>query len=72
MNNIANSSDWVLIYTTDDQWRLDLIRQVFDSNDIDCVVIDKKDSTFHFGDASIYVKHKDLERAVELIKDIDN
>lgn len=72
MNNRADISGWVLIYIIDDQWRLDLIRQILDSNDIACVVIDKKDSSFHFGNAEIYVKHQDAERAVELIKDIEN
>ena len=37
------------------------------SNDIEAVVMNQKDSSYHFGSVNIYTKEKDMKKAKEII-----
>ena len=67
-----DNTDWTLVYTTNKVWQPNLIKQVLDDNGIVAVVVNKQDSSYLFGNAEIYVRKSDVDKACELLKEIDN
>lgn len=65
-------TEWVLVYTTNRVWQPDIIKQVFEDNGVAVVVVNKQDSSYLFGNAEIYVRQPDIEKANELLKNIDS
>lgn len=64
--------NWTMVYTTNRTWQADMIKQVLETEGIVAVVMNKQDSTYLFGDIEIYVRPSDVDRAKELLKNIDN
>lgn len=64
--------NWTIVFTTDKPWQAEIAKQVLEDNEIASVVINKKDSSYLFGEAEVYVDICNLEKAKELIKNIDN
>ncbi|MCH7658364.1 MAG: DUF2007 domain-containing protein [Bacteroidetes bacterium] len=63
--------DWVRAYDTQQEYIAELARAVLSDNDIESVVINKKDSSYHFfGDIEIYVKRDNILRAKLILKQI--
>lgn len=61
-------TDWVKIYETQSQSNAEIIKGVLEENEIDAVVMNKKDSTIQtFGQIEVYVKPADENAAIELI-----
>jgi hypothetical protein len=61
--------NWTLVYTTNKSHQAELIRTVLEDNDIECVIFNKKDSSYNsFGELEIYVNIECSEKASELIK----
>lgn len=52
---------WELIYTTSNPYQAEIIRASLEENNIDCVIINKQDSSYLiFGEIELYVKHDDV------------
>ncbi|MDZ7741625.1 MAG: DUF2007 domain-containing protein [Bacteroidota bacterium] len=60
--------DWTKIYSTDQKYKVNLLRGLLAENDIESRDISNKDSSFLIGSIDIYVQAKDLERAGQLIE----
>lgn len=60
--------DWTKIYSTDQKYKVNLLRGLLAENDIESRDISNKDSSFLIGSIDIYVQSKDLERAGQLIE----
>jgi hypothetical protein len=58
---------WTKIYTTSDVYKIELLRGLLMDNEIDAVVINKKDSAYLIGDAELYVKADHVIIAKRLI-----
>ena len=52
------NNDWVKVYSTTDIFKAEIIKQMLLSNDIEAVVMNQKDSSYHFGFAEIYKRYK--------------
>ena len=61
------NNDWVKVYSTTDIFKAEIIKQMLLSNDIEAVVMNQKDSSYHFGSVNIYTKEKDMKKAKEII-----
>lgn len=48
--------DWVLIYQTGQAWEAEMQRGLLEDNGIECVLINKQDSAYLFGEVELYVK----------------
>ena len=61
--------NWVRVYTANQVYKVEAVKELLAEEDIEAFVMDKKDSTsFVFGDVELYVQPEDENLAVELIK----
>jgi hypothetical protein len=65
MNNI----NWIKIYSTNQIQQPEIIKSIFEEADIPCTSIDKKDSSYIFGEIEIYVPEEKLAEATSLLKE---
>lgn len=64
--------DWKCIFTTDEPYQAELIKQMLNNNNINAVVINRQDSSYQtFGSAEVYVNLEDESEALNLIKKTD-
>ena len=61
------SSDWVIVFSTNQQFEADIVKEILSDNDIECVSMNKQDSSYHFGEIEIYVSTSDAFKANQLI-----
>lgn len=64
MNNIK----WVKIYTTNQIQQPEIIKSILEENEIPCTTIDKKDSSYIFGEIEVYVPEENAQTALQLLK----
>ena len=61
--------DWVIAYESKQEYLAEIARTVLTDNDIESVIINKKDSTYNsFGDIEIYVNRDNLIRAKQILQ----
>jgi hypothetical protein len=65
MNNI----NWVKIYSTNQIQQPEIIKSIFEEANIPCSTIDKKDSSYIFGEIEIYVPEEDVAEAITILKE---
>lgn len=66
------TEDWYKVYTTTDKHRAGIIKGMLDSNQIDAVIMDKRDSAYMaFGEIHIYTNYEEASRALQLIKEYE-
>jgi hypothetical protein len=59
--------NWVVIFSTAQLYEAEMAKSMLADNDIESVVMNKKDSTYGFGDIDIYVPTNKAFRAKQLI-----
>ena len=64
--------DWVCIYTFNNKFRAELAVEMLGEHDIEAVLINKKDSSYGFGDIEIYVRTDVVIRAKMLVNEFDH
>jgi hypothetical protein len=62
--------DWKKIYVTTDFFRIELIRQALDENDIAAVIMNKQDSSYRFGQIELYTHDADEAAALAIIEEM--
>jgi hypothetical protein len=62
--------DWVNVFSTTLEHISEIAKDVLDDNNIECILINKKDSMYHFGEIEVYVKHNNAVKAKYLLKDL--
>ena len=60
--------DWVKIYTSSKFHQVQFIKAMLEENNIPSVEINKRDSSYNFGEIELYVKNDDEVRAHYLIR----
>ena len=61
--------NWVKIYTTADEIKAQMVKDVLENNGIRSVILNKKDSSYVvIGDVEIYVNRDNVLKAMTLIK----
>jgi hypothetical protein len=59
---------WKKVYTTDKPYQAEIVIELLDENNILGVEINKKDTSYlAFGNAEVFVKEEDFEKAKEII-----
>jgi RNA binding exosome subunit len=61
------NEDWVIVYSTHDFFKAEIIKNMLISNNIEAVNINQKDSSYHFGLINIFTLKLKSEKAMELI-----
>ncbi|TCK83199.1 putative signal transducing protein [Albibacterium bauzanense] len=62
--------DWKKIYVTTDFFRIELIRQALDENNIAAVIMNKQDSSYRFGQIELYTHDDDEAAALAIIEEM--
>ncbi|MBB5397409.1 MULTISPECIES: DUF2007 domain-containing protein [unclassified Mucilaginibacter] len=60
--------NWVKIYTSQNFYRSEIIKQVLTGYQIDAVLLNKQASSHQaFGDIEVYIHQEDFSRAIEIM-----
>jgi hypothetical protein len=59
--------NWVKIYSTSAIYKAELIKGLLLENDIQAVIVNKKDSSYLFGELEVYVLNDDALQAQHII-----
>jgi len=59
--------NWQLVYTAKYEHNAQIVRAVLEDNEIQAIVLNKKDSAYLFGEVELYVKPDDVIRAKMII-----
>lgn len=60
--------DWVLVYESPNEVRVEIVRTVLEDSQIPVVLMDKKDSSYQFGSYQLYVNQQFITEATKIIK----
>jgi len=61
--------NWKCVYTTDQVYKAEAVKDFLTEENVESVVVNKKDSAYTvFGEVELYVQPEDENIAVELIK----
>ena len=52
------NNDWIEVYSTNDIFKAELIKNMLLSNNIEAIIMNQQDSSYHFGTAKIYTHKK--------------
>tara|TARA_B100000809_G_scaffold62197_1_gene58980 strand:+ start:5220 stop:5429 length:210 start_codon:yes stop_codon:yes gene_type:complete len=63
------SFDWVKLYENNLLHRVQIVKDFLEDNEIDCFLVDKKDSAYQFGSYQLFVKRDNVLIANKLIDD---
>ena len=63
--------DWVKIYATANEARIEIARQLLADYSIENVVINKKDRSYGFGEFELYCRRDYVIRAKLLLKELE-
>lgn len=61
-------NDWVKVYSSSKFHQVHLIKAMLEENNIESVEMNKRDSSYNFGEVELYVKNTDEVKAHYLIR----
>jgi hypothetical protein len=59
--------NWVVIYSTAQLYEAEMVKSIMAENDIECVIMNKQDSNYGFGEIEVYVPTFEAFKAKQLI-----
>lgn len=60
--------DWEMVYANPNEVRAEIVKAVLEDSQIPTVVINKKDSSYHFGSYEVYVNQEFANEAIKIIR----
>jgi hypothetical protein len=63
------AENWNVIYTTVQLYEAEMIKEIMADNDIECVIMNKIDSIYGFGEIEVLVAIADTFKAKQLIQE---
>jgi hypothetical protein len=60
--------NWTCVYTANQVYKAEAVKDLLDEENIEAVLMNKKDSAYLFGEVELYVQPEDENMATELIK----
>ena len=64
--------NWVCIYNTTTVYLAEIAKDLLHEEEIDAVIINKKDSNYQFGVLEIYVERNNAIKAKHILKDVNS
>ncbi|MCQ2376299.1 MAG: DUF2007 domain-containing protein [Salinivirgaceae bacterium] len=61
-------NDWVVVYSTDKQYVAEMINSLLESANLNSVIMNKKDSSYNFGEFEILVQAANVDQARSIIE----
>lgn len=71
INNIHKmtlNNEWVIVFSSKKIYEIEHIQIILEEENIESHIINKQDSSYLIGEAELYVKSTDLEKAITIIK----
>jgi hypothetical protein len=59
--------NWVPVYSSSQLYEAEMVKNFLTDNDIECVIMNKQDSIYMFGDIEVYVPTNEALKAKQLI-----
>ena len=61
------NAGWVRVFSSGDLFKIEMIKALLQRHNIECVILNKQDSVYFFGEAEIYVLTENSFEAKQLI-----
>jgi len=61
------NKNWVKIYTSNDFYKAEIVRQVLIDHEIDAVLMNKQDTAYKFGEVQVHIPNSCFQQALEII-----
>lgn len=61
--------NWAKVFDTQKFHEAEIVKAVLEENDIQVIVLNKKDSSYHFGAFEVHVKKDLIFKAIKIIQD---
>lgn len=58
---------WIRIYTSEDFFKSELVRQVLIDNEIEAIIMDKQGFPYRLGEVEVYIHEDNFQKALEII-----
>ncbi|WKN32791.1 DUF2007 domain-containing protein [Porifericola rhodea] len=62
-------SKWQKVYTTQMMYRAEIVKAVLEDHNLNPVLVDKQDTSYHFGNIEVYVSPDEVMNAMKIIED---
>ena len=59
---------WIPVFTTDQTYNAEYVKETLNNNGIEAVIMNQKDSSYHFGSISVMVNQENEGKAMEILK----
>ena len=59
---------WIPVFTTDQAYNAEYVQETLNNNGIEAVIMNQKDSSYHFGSISVMVNQENEGKAMEILK----
>ena len=59
----TEEGNWVKVYSAAQRYQAEMVSGQLKAEGINSVVVDRKDSAYHFGEVEVFVSHEDAEKA---------
>ena len=63
------NNNWAEVYSTNDIFKAEVIKNMLISNNIEAIIMNQQDSSYHFGTAKIYTHTKNISKAKKIISE---
>lgn len=60
---------WQKVFTSESTYRAEIVKAVLEENNLNPVLINKKDNAYQIGHYEIHVAPEDVLKAIKIIKD---
>lgn len=61
-------SQWKVIFKTNKQYEAEIVKDVLESHYLQPVIVNKKDSSYHFGNFEIHISTEQAMEAMQIIR----
>lgn len=61
------SKDWVKIYSSDNFYKAEIVRQILVDHEIESVIINKQGFPYNIGVVEVYIHQTEFQKAIEII-----
>ena len=63
---------WEKIFETPSELKIEIARQILDDNEIEAVILNRKDSFYQIGEIEIFVRRDDILKAKQALKGLES
>lgn len=64
--------NWIAIYSSAQLYQAEMVRSILAENEIECVIMNKKDSTYGFGEIEVLVPTPEAFKAKQLLLEFNS